>query len=45
MSLTQQQKEEYRQVLERTGTWTYVCDHCGHSRQDCAKETQYVHHP
>ena len=33
------------EVLERTGTWTYVCDHCGHSRQDCAKETQYVHHP
>ena len=33
------------EVLERTDTWTYVCDHCGHSRQDCAKETQYVHHP
>ena len=33
------------EVLERTGTWTYVCDHCGHSRQDCAKEMQYVHHP
>lgn len=33
------------EVLERTGTWTYVCSHCGHSHQDCAKETRYVHHP
>lgn len=33
------------EVLERTGTRTYVCDHCGLSHQDCAKETRYVHHP
>lgn len=33
------------EVLERTGTRTYVCDHCGRSHQDCAKETRYVHHP